>query len=78
MCQYDPLGGIVSNLSLCYWESLGDGGWESEERAHVRVTPRRLRSSKKLRESWETLVNGKREREAYICDNLCRPAVCFH
>ena len=38
----------VSNLSLCYWESLGDGGWESEERAHVRVTPRHLRSSKKI------------------------------
>ena len=48
MCQYDPLGGIVSNLSLCDWESLGDGGRESEERAHVRVTPRRLRSSKKV------------------------------
>ena len=30
------------------------------------------------RESWEALVNRKREREAYICDNLCRPAVCFH
>ena len=48
----------------------------------MRVTPRRLRSSKKVGnlglQLGKPLRNRKREREAYICDNLCRPAVCFH